>query len=121
MGDLSSTPELDVAIDGADEVDDHLNLIKGGGGCLTQEKIVAFNAKRFIIVADNRKRSKTLGTKWKEVPIEVIRSAYMPLKKRIEKDLNGKATLRMAVKKAGPVVSVIQFFDRPFIELVQLE
>jgi len=44
--------QLDCAIDGADEVDDNLNLIKGGGGCLLQEKIVASCAKRFIIIAD---------------------------------------------------------------------
>ena len=46
--------QLDVAIDGADEVDSKLNLIKGGGGCLTQEKIVASCAKKLIIIADSR-------------------------------------------------------------------
>lgn len=50
-----------VAIDGADEVDKQLNCIKGGGGCQTQEKIVAFNAKRFVVVADYRKQSQVLG------------------------------------------------------------
>jgi ribose 5-phosphate isomerase A len=43
---------LDVAIDGADEVDENFNCIKGGGGCQTQEKLVAFAAKKFIVVAD---------------------------------------------------------------------
>ncbi|MBN3324512.1 RPIA isomerase, partial [Atractosteus spatula] len=52
LTDLDRHPELDVAIDGADEVDADLNLIKGGGGCLTQEKIVAGCAKRFIVIAD---------------------------------------------------------------------
>jgi ribose 5-phosphate isomerase A len=51
LGDLSRFPVLDVAIDGADEVDAQLNLIKGGGGCLTQEKIIASNAKKFVVVA----------------------------------------------------------------------
>ena len=46
--------QLDVAIDGADEVDDHLNCIKGGGGCLTQEKIVASCAAKFALIADSR-------------------------------------------------------------------
>lgn len=105
MGDLNVYPELDVAIDGADEVDKHLNCIKGGGGCLTQEKIVAFNAKLFVVVADYRKNSTTLGKTWKEVPIEVIRNAYVPLMRKIELELNGKPHLRMAVKKAGPVVT----------------
>ena len=46
--------QLDVAIDGADEVDRNLVCIKGGGGCLLQEKIVASNAKEFVIIADER-------------------------------------------------------------------
>ncbi len=59
--------------DGADEVDSSLNCIKGGGGCQTQEKIVAFNSTTFVVVADYRKDSKKLGEKWKEgIPIEVL-------------------------------------------------
>jgi ribose 5-phosphate isomerase A len=73
IGDLERYPQIDVTIDGADEVDEHLNLMKGGGGCQTQEKIVAFNAKVYVIIADYRKQSKILGEKWKNgVPIEVI-------------------------------------------------
>jgi ribose 5-phosphate isomerase A len=69
---------MDVAIDGADEVDEHLNLIKGGGGCQTQEKIIAYNAKKLFIVADYRKKSQKLGQNWKQgVPIEVIPLAYL--------------------------------------------
>ena len=45
--------QIDVGIDGADEVDEHLNLIKGGGGCLTQEKIIASCCREFIIIGDN--------------------------------------------------------------------
>ncbi|XP_043554909.1 ribose-5-phosphate isomerase-like isoform X2 [Chiloscyllium plagiosum] len=98
--------QLDVAIDGADEVDCDLNLIKGGGGCLTQEKIVAGCAKRFIVVADYRKDSKSLGEKWKKgVPIEVIPMAYVPVTKAIAAKFGGEAELRMAVSKAGPVVT----------------
>ncbi len=77
MSDLEITPELDVAIDGADEVDEKLTLIKGGGGCLLQEKIVINAAKEFVVVADYRKDSKELGEQWKKgVPIEVLPLAY---------------------------------------------
>lgn len=62
LTDLESNSQLNVCIDGADEVDEQLVLIKGGGGCLTQEKIVASASERLIIVADYRKRSKALGT-----------------------------------------------------------
>uniref|UniRef100_A0A8C6S589 Ribose-5-phosphate isomerase n=1 Tax=Neogobius melanostomus TaxID=47308 RepID=A0A8C6S589_9GOBI len=94
LSDLDRHPELDVAIDGADEVDDDLTLIKGGGGCLTQEKIVAGCAKHFVVIADFRKDSKALGEQWKKgIPIEVIPMAYVPV------------NLRMAVSKAGPVVT----------------
>ncbi|XP_078080173.1 ribose-5-phosphate isomerase [Mustelus asterias] len=106
LSDLDRHPELDVAIDGADEVDSDLNLIKGGGGCLTQEKIVAACAKEFIVVADYRKDSKSLGEKWKKgVPIEVIPMAYVPVTKAIAAKFGGAAELRMAVNKAGPVVT----------------
>ncbi|XP_067838020.1 ribose-5-phosphate isomerase [Heptranchias perlo] len=106
LSDLDRYPELDVAIDGADEVDCDLNLIKGGGGCLTQEKIVAGCAKKFIVVADYRKDSKSLGEKWKRgVPIEVIPMAYVPVTKAIVAKFGGAAQLRMAVSKAGPVVT----------------
>ena len=60
--DLEDFTELDVCFDGADEVDEQLVLIKGGGGCLTQEKIVAFASKELIIVADYRKNSVRLGS-----------------------------------------------------------
>ncbi|CAH2299490.1 ribose-5-phosphate isomerase [Pelobates cultripes] len=106
LTDLDRHPELDVAIDGADEVDSDLNLIKGGGGCLTQEKIVAACAKSFIVVADFRKDSKNLGEQWKKgIPIEVIPMAYMPVSKALQGQFGGVAELRMAISKAGPVVT----------------
>jgi ribose 5-phosphate isomerase A len=64
-------PEIDVNIDGADEVDPHLNLIKGGGGALLREKVLAQASRRNIIVVDNSKLSPQLGSKW-AVPVEVI-------------------------------------------------
>ncbi|TFG17512.1 MAG: ribose 5-phosphate isomerase A [Promethearchaeota archaeon] len=102
---LDQYPEIDLDIDGVDEIDKDLNLIKGGGGCLVQEKIVASNSKDLIIVADFRKNSKNLGENWKKgVPIEVIPLAYVPIMKKLEK-LGGKPVLRMAQAKAGPLVS----------------
>ncbi|MHA1519855.1 MAG: ribose 5-phosphate isomerase A [Promethearchaeota archaeon] len=105
LGDLSRYPDIDVDIDGADEVDDNLTLIKGGGGCHVQEKIVASCSKKLVIVADYRKDSHLLGEKWKKgIPIEVIPFAYVPVMKKLEL-MGGKPTLRMAKSKAGPVVS----------------
>ncbi|MCK4452241.1 MAG: ribose 5-phosphate isomerase A, partial [Anaerolineae bacterium] len=63
-------PVVDVTIDGADEVDPHLNLIKGGGGALLREKIVAQASRCEIIVVDESKLSPALGTHW-PVPVEV--------------------------------------------------
>nr|CAG4648105.1 EOG090X0ACL [Moina brachiata]SVE93158.1 EOG090X0ACL [Moina brachiata] len=107
LGDLEMHPELKVAIDGADEADHQLTLIKGGGGCLTQEKILASCAEQFIVIADYRKASKSLGEQWKKgVPIEVIPSSYRPVAQKIEKLLGGKSELRMSgSSKAGPVVT----------------
>jgi ribose 5-phosphate isomerase A len=68
---LEEQPEIDLTVDGADEVDPQLNLIKGGGGALLREKIVAQASKRVVIIVDEAKLSPLLGTKW-HVPIEVI-------------------------------------------------
>jgi len=102
---LDQYPEIDVDIDGADEIDKDLNLIKGGGGCLVQEKIVASNSKIFIIIADFRKKSDKLGMNWKRgVPIEVIPMAYFPIMKKL-KELDGNPKLRMAKAKSGPLIT----------------
>jgi ribose 5-phosphate isomerase A len=68
---LEEHPLLDLTIDGADEVDPNLNLIKGGGGALLREKIVAQASRREIIVVDESKLSPALGTHW-PVPVEVV-------------------------------------------------
>jgi ribose 5-phosphate isomerase A len=68
---LEDHPIIDVTIDGADEVDANLDLIKGGGGALLREKIVAQASRREIIVVDESKLSPALGTRW-PVPVEVI-------------------------------------------------
>ena len=102
---LDKYPNLDLDIDGADEIDAELNLIKGGGGCHVQEKIVASNSKKVIIIADFRKKSEKLGQNWKKgVPIEVIPIAYVPVMKQLEK-LGGKPRLRIAQEKVGPIIS----------------
>jgi ribose 5-phosphate isomerase A len=102
---LDQYPEVDLDIDGADEIDKALNLIKGGGGCLVQEKIVASSSKRLVIIADYRKKSEKLGENWnKGVPVEVIPFGYVPILKKLEK-LGGRPKLRMAQAKAGPLVT----------------
>ena len=102
---LDQYPEIDLDIDGADEIDKSLNLIKGGGGCLVQEKIIASSSKKLVIIADYTKKSEYLGEHWKKgVPIEIIPLAHIPIIKRLEK-LGGTPVLRMAKAKAGPVVS----------------
>lgn len=68
---LADHPQIDVTIDGADEVDPELNLIKGGGGALLREKIVAQATRRQIVVVDDSKLSDQLGTRW-AIPVEVI-------------------------------------------------
>jgi ribose 5-phosphate isomerase A len=68
---LDEQPEIDVTIDGADEVDPELNLIKGGGGALLREKVVAQASRTNIIIVDESKLSDCLGTHW-ALPIEVI-------------------------------------------------
>jgi ribose 5-phosphate isomerase A len=86
---LSELPELDIYIDGADEVDPQLNLIKGGGGAMLREKIVASSAKRFIVVVDSTKVVQTLGKF--PLPLEVIKMALPLVTGHLEKlDLNPK-------------------------------
>jgi ribose 5-phosphate isomerase A len=68
---LEQHPQVDLTIDGADEVDPHLNLIKGGGGALLREKIVAQASRRLVIVVDESKLSPILGSRW-PVPLEVV-------------------------------------------------
>jgi ribose 5-phosphate isomerase A len=77
LTDLENHPVVDLTIDGADEVDPELNLIKGGGGALLREKIVAQASDREIVVVDEAKLSPVLGTLW-PVPIEVLRFGWRP-------------------------------------------
>ncbi len=81
--DLNDYPEIDLTIDGADEVDSHLNLIKGGGGALTREKIVAYHSKKEIIVIDETKVVKKLGIGF-PIPVEVTKFGWKATKKSLE-------------------------------------
>ncbi|XP_053599755.1 ribose-5-phosphate isomerase [Plodia interpunctella] len=106
LGELDTNPVIDVTIDGADEVDSNMILIKGGGGCLLQEKIVASCSKKLIVIADYTKDSVKLGDRYKKgIPIEVIPMAYVPIREKIVAMFGGEAKLRSAVAKAGPVVT----------------
>lgn len=106
LGSIEENPVIDIAFDGADEIDSDLNLIKGGGACQLQEKIIADCAKKFIIVADDRKNSGKLGRNWKKgVPIEVIPSAYTKILNEL-KSIGGNPVVRPGTPaKAGPIIS----------------
>jgi ribose 5-phosphate isomerase A len=105
LSDLERHSEIDATIDGADEVDYLGNCIKGGGGCHLQEKIVAFNSKKLVIVADYRKKSDVLGISWKAgVPLEVLSLAYTVVLKKL-KEMGGRPQIRMSKTKAGPCIS----------------
>jgi ribose 5-phosphate isomerase A len=95
--------KLDLAIDGADEIDPENNLIKGGGAALLLEKIAAYNSSRFVIVADETKAVKSIGTKF-PLPIEVIAEARESVMAAL-RETGGSPVLREAVKKCGPVVT----------------
>lgn len=100
---LDEVDRIDVAIDGADEVDPQKNLIKGGGAAHTQEKIVDSLAEQFIVVVDSGKLVDALGSTFL-LPVEVLPMAVTPVMQAIEK-LGGQPELRMGIKKAGPVVT----------------
>ena len=83
LTDLDTHPILDLAIDGADEIDDQLRLIKGGGGALLREKVVASAARRFVVIGDVTKRVTQLGSKM-PLPVEVVPFAMTPVFKHLE-------------------------------------
>ena len=97
---LSEHPELDITIDGADEVDSNLNLIKGGGGALTREKIIAFHSKKLVIIVDDSKVVKSLGIDV-PLPVEVIKFGWEATKKTLE--------------IFGCICKLRKIFDDPFI------
>jgi ribose 5-phosphate isomerase A len=100
---LDEHPNPDLAVDGADQIDNKLNMIKGGGGAMTREKIVASAAKQLIIIADETKLVEKLGTNC-QVPVEVLPFALATTTANINK-LGGKPICRESVEKVGAVVT----------------
>lgn len=92
--DINDIEKIDLAVDGADEVDENRFLIKGRGGCLTREKIIDYSAKKFIVIVDESKLVNRLGKK-NPVPIEVIPFAWELVKRRLSED----SSLRTKDKK----------------------
>jgi ribose 5-phosphate isomerase A len=93
---LDEHPEIDITIDGADEVDHQLNLIKGGGGALLREKVVASASKRMIVIADSSKYVDVLGKF--PLPLEIISFARTVVEKKI---LSLGASVKLRTKRDG--------------------
>lgn len=100
---LNDVDGIDVAFDGADEVDPRLNLIKGRGAAHTREKVIAAEADRFVVLIDPSKRVEQLGTTM-PVPIEIVPMAAAPVLRMLQ-NRNAEAEIRMGQRKDGPVVT----------------
>ena len=100
---LNAVDRIDLAIDGADEVDPSFQLIKGGGACHVQEKLVACRADRFVVVVDSTKLVDRLNLGFL-LPVEVLPGAWRQIQSQLQ-GMGGQADLRMATRKAGPVVT----------------
>ncbi|KAF7186186.1 Ribose-5-phosphate isomerase [Pseudocercospora fuligena] len=112
---------LEVAFDGADEVDEELNCIKGGGACLFQEKLVACRAKKFICIADYRKNQSRLLTVWPTIPIEIAPIAHASVIRELKLLGSPAPILREhTLSKTGPVQTDQSFYivDAPFKTLL---
>jgi ribose 5-phosphate isomerase A len=103
LNDASLDCALDLTIDGADEIDPNHNLVKGGGGALLMEKIVAYASRRLLIVADASKLSPRLGAHF-AVPVEIVADAVAPASRKL-REMGADVTLRIGARKAGPVVT----------------
>jgi ribose 5-phosphate isomerase A len=101
MTSLSQHPLLDLAIDGADQIDRNLVTIKGGGAAHFREKVVSASAKRFVIVADSSKYVNALDA---PIPLEVLPLAAKLVERRV-RELGGTPILRQAMMKDGPVIT----------------
>jgi ribose 5-phosphate isomerase A len=101
---LDEHPEINVTIDGADQVTPELNLIKGMGAAMAREKIAAAASKFNIIIADQQKKVKLLGENNQVVPIEVLPFAISLVKRKIVA-IGGKPIVREGKGKLGPVIT----------------
>ena len=100
---LDITPSLLLTVDGADEIDKELNLTKGGGGALFQEKVVASASEKLIIIADESKLVDHLATRF-EIPVEVLPFSLGIVRKTIT-EMGITPNIREAQRKMGPVVT----------------
>ena len=100
---LDDVKGVDIALDGADEVDPEKNLIKGGGAAHTREKVIDSAADELVIVIDDSKLVRRLGEKF-AVPVEVIPMALAPVMRRLEA-MGGDPVLRAGIAKVGPVIT----------------
>jgi ribose 5-phosphate isomerase A len=103
LNDASLSAGLDLVIDGADEVDPQRNLIKGGGGALLMEKVIAYASDRFLVIVDESKMTSRLCTRF-AIPVEIVADACAPVTRTL-RAMGGEVAMRMALRKAGPVVT----------------
>jgi ribose 5-phosphate isomerase A len=100
---LDEHPELDLAVDGADQIDGRLHAIKGGGGALLREKVIASASVEYILIADERKLTQCLGDGC-PLPIEVLPFSLGTVLRKVEK-IGAEVVVRMGKGKLGPVVT----------------
>lgn len=100
---LAAHPTIDLTIDGADEVDRHLNLIKGGGAALVREKIIANASKKILIVVDESKVSRVLGTNF-PLPVEIVRFGWEATQTEVNR-ICDSSTLRLAHDRDQPLIT----------------
>ncbi|NBK97947.1 MAG: ribose 5-phosphate isomerase A [Erysipelotrichia bacterium] len=98
-----SVDKIDLAFDGCDEVDQHLNALKSGGGIHTKEKIIATMAKEYVLLVDESKVYKHLAFKH-PVVLEIVKDSYHFIVKEVAK-LNGKCQIRSSANKDGGIIS----------------
>ncbi len=122
---LNEYPEPTLAIDGADAITRDLNLIKGGGGALTREKIVDYSAKEYYVIVDKTKIYENLFKHY--IPVEVLPFAWVSVLKNIKKKYDASGKLRICNKgKLGPVVTdngnfIIDIMLNSYIDPLKIE
>ena len=121
--DFETFPSIDLCIDGADEIDSELNMIKGGGGALLREKIVASSAKRYLIIIDSSKQVQILGTF--PLPVEVIPFGWQVVSRKL-KEMNASLELRKSgtqpfVTDEGNYILDCRFNSIPEVEQLETE
>lgn len=124
MASLDDVDELDVAIDGADEVDGNLELVKGRGGALLREKMVELNAKTFVVIVDESKQVSQLGASKDAMPVEVVPFCWQFNQRKIEQlpEVAGCTAKRRMQDSNEPYITdngnyiIDLYFDGKYIE-----